>query len=102
MCLNYYSSASPFLLAARLLLLLLLQLQLLLLLTVMVMMVMMNVLVVVLLLLELVGAGAMTLPSMVEATTSAAALGLVLGELGFALDGLGRRYQVVLGIIELS
>jgi hypothetical protein len=87
MCLNYYSSVAPFLLAL-LLLLLLLQLQLLLL-TVVVMMVMMNVLVVVLLLLELVGACAMTLPSMVEATTSAAAaLGLVLGELGFALDGL--------------
>jgi hypothetical protein len=101
MCLNYYSSVAPFLLAALLLLLLLLQLQLLLL-TVVVMMVMVNVLVVVLLLLELVGAGAMTLPSMVEATTSAAALGLVLGELGFALDGLGRRCQVVLGIIKFS
>jgi Flp pilus assembly protein protease CpaA len=101
MCLNYYSSIAPFLLAA-LLLLLLLQLQLLLL-TVVVMMVMVNVLVVVLLLLELVGACTMTLPSMVEATTSTAALGLVLGELGFALDGLGGRCrQDVLGIIELS
>jgi hypothetical protein len=86
MCLNYYSSVAPFLLAL-LLLLLLLQLQLLLL-TVVVMMVMVNVLVVVLLLLEFVGAYAMILPSMVEATSSAAALGLVLGELRFALDGL--------------
>jgi hypothetical protein len=87
MYLNYYSSVAPFLLAA-LLLLLLLQLQLLLLLAVVVMMVMVYVLVVVLLFLEFVGACTMILPSMVEATTSAAALGLVLGELGFALDGL--------------
>jgi hypothetical protein len=99
MCLNYFSSVAPFLLA--LLLLLLLQLQLLLF-AVVVMMVMMNVLVVVLLLLELVGARAMTLPSVVEATTSAAALGLVLGKLGFALNGFGRRCQGILGIIELG
>ena len=99
MCLNYYSSIAPFLLA--LLLLLLLKLQLLLL-AVVVMMVMVNVLVVVLLLLGLVRARTMNLSSMVEATTSTAALGLVLGKLGFALDGLGRRCQSLLGIIELS
>ena len=98
MCLNYYSSAAPFLLA---LLLLLLKLQLLLF-AVVVMMVMMNVLVVVLLLLELFGACAMALSAMVEATTSPAALRLVLGKLGFALDGLGRRCQSLGGIIELG
>ena len=99
MCLNYFSSVAPFLLA--LLLLLLLQLQLLLL-AVVVMMVMMNVLVVVLLLLELVGARAMVLSAMVEATTSPATLRLVLRKLGFALNGLGRRWQGILGIIELG
>ena len=98
MCLNYSSSVSPFLLA---LLRLLLKLQLLLL-AVVVMMVMVNVLVVVLLLLEFVGACDMAIPSMVEATTSTTALGLVLGKLGFALDGLGRRCQGLLGIIELG
>ena len=98
MCLNYYSSVAPFLLA---LLPLLLQLQLLLL-TVVVMMVMVNVLVVVLFLLEFVEACAMALPSMIEATISTTALGLVLGKLGFALDGIGRRCQGLLGIIELG
>ena len=104
MCLNYYSSAGPFLLAALLLLLLLLLQQQLLLLAVVMMMVMMYVLVVVLLLLELVGAGALILPSVLESATSTPALGLVLEVLvGFSLGGVvGDRWQELLGIIELS